>query len=580
MAMTRGLGFVVVLEVLLLFWVGLETSLARRVEAPTTTEGHGHEGMREDATEALRGFMELLGREDIQSLQPNEWFLKAMELAHSGLKQEVSSSSAESSKAELSPYFRFIPIYEGSILPGDSEGISWTGGCFQKSSASVKVSEEKNTDLVVTFEVENPVNELCSDFYLLVTMENFHLPEFFDRGSHEIRWDMSNASEAELYDIDVNGIRVFRFLDTRTKVVEWVYKTAELFLPALLFGPSVPTATAESNLEFLQEYANVTMPPRDIQVVALNASQIKSGDFLGVIRLDGLDPTLAFGMGSHTGHTTVALWMEGELYICESTTNSKYWPTNGIQRTPYEQWLQQAAAADYNVVHLPLSAEASAMFNETAAIEWVNLVLGMPYGFHNMLFCWIDTFSSNYPCLPPDYSSQCLHPYLVQVLAGLVDRFVPKVSDSMWNQALNKRLETEGLCTAEAAYVALKNRNMTFQELLMIPEQDTWYYSDGYSMVCDVFVCSVWKAAGLFGNLTDSIQCTEFTNWDAYSLNIFDHDYVRPVQCVQVDPDDEFCQLLGKYRMSLPGYNSKNPYPFMAQTCPTEPPSYIKPPNC
>ena len=40
----------------------------------------------------------------------------------------------------------------------------------------------------------------------------------------------------------------------------------------------------------------------------LNESDIHSGDFFGVIRLDGLDPMLAFGMGSHTGHTALALW--------------------------------------------------------------------------------------------------------------------------------------------------------------------------------------------------------------------------------------------------------------------------------
>jgi len=41
------------------------------------------------------------------------------------------------------------------------------------------------------------------------------------------------------------------------------------------------------------------------------------------------------------GHTTIALRFDGELYICESTTDSAYWPTNGIQKTPYRQvcWL-------------------------------------------------------------------------------------------------------------------------------------------------------------------------------------------------------------------------------------------------
>ena len=57
-------------------------------------------------------------------------------------------------------------------------------------------------------------------------------------------------------------------------------------------------------------------PPGDQPI--LNESQIHSGDFIGVIRLDGLDPVLAFGMGSHTGHTAVALWEE--TWLVDVTT--------------------------------------------------------------------------------------------------------------------------------------------------------------------------------------------------------------------------------------------------------------------
>ncbi len=43
----------------------------------------------------------------------------------------------------------------------------------------------------------------------------------------------------------------------------------------------------------------------------------------------------------------------------------------------------------YNVVHLPLSPESQAIFNNTAAVEWfLNVAEGLPYGFHNMLYAW------------------------------------------------------------------------------------------------------------------------------------------------------------------------------------------------
>lgn len=88
-------------------------------------------------------------------------------------------------------------------------------------------------------------------------------------------------------------------------------------------------------------------------------------------------------------------------------------------------------------------------------------------------------------------------------------------------------------------------------------------------MVCDVLVCEVYKAAGVFGNLTDTFQCTEFTNWyavppvivsfgrsrvchskffcsirrDVYSLNIFNATRVRPEACQVADPELPYCQV-------------------------------------
>jgi hypothetical protein len=58
---------------------------------------------------------------------------------------------------------------------------------------------------------------------------------------------------------------------------------------------------------------------------------------------------LAYAMGSTTGHVTAALWMGGELFVVESTAKDSYWPVNGIQKTPWDLWLQQAHEADMQV---------------------------------------------------------------------------------------------------------------------------------------------------------------------------------------------------------------------------------------
>lgn len=40
-----------------------------------------------------------------------------------------------------------------------------------------------------------------------------------------------------------------------------------------------------------------------------------------------------------------------------------------------------------------------ARFNETAAWEYARSLTGQPYGYHNLIFSWIDTIDQNYP--PP-----------------------------------------------------------------------------------------------------------------------------------------------------------------------------------
>jgi len=292
-----------------------------------------------------------------------------------------------------------------------------------------------------------------------------------------------------------------------------------------------------------------------------------------------LDPLLAVGMGSRTGHTAIAMWMDGELYVCESTVDSNYWPTNGIQRTPWDRWTTQAMEANYNVVWLPFSDESIAKFDVQKAIDFFKMTEGLPYGFHNMVFCWLDTIESNFP---EPLSAQ----FLTVALPIALELLKLGETEDIARQALNFRLNngTQNL-TIRDCYTEAGKRGLSFPELYVIPEQDSWMYSfadgrKGPSMVCDVFVTSMWKAGGLFGNLTDLIQATEFTNFDAYSLNFFNSTFVRPQICQDADPQLNYCQLMGKYRMDMVGWNTIQPYPHMREKCPSLPPKYYRPPGC
>jgi hypothetical protein len=469
-------------------------------------------------------------------------------------------------------YFTFIPTWVGSAFGGAQ--LNWSSTCFQQISASLAVNG--NTSAYLTITPSNPNNATCRELYLVGYVGAFEMIYLESAKPYVLFWDGYWPDE-QLYDLQTKGLRFFRFPEGATGTATEVFETMMLFFGALI-GAWVPPWTADDNIQFLADHMGVVMPVRSIERVDINKTEVKSGDFLGIIRLDGLDPMLAWAMGSHTGHTTICWWIDNELYVLESTISSNYWPTNGIQKTPWDTWINQAEKAGYNVVHLPLNPTIASKLDSNAAIAFYNSVQGLPYGFHNQFTGWIDTDEDNYP--PP------LHSEAVQLLASWAEWVMIPEGETYdyLRQTLNYRLGTTGLSINQAYMVAGK-KGISFEQLVTMPEQDSWTFQDdgnqkGPSMVCDVFVMRMWKAAGVFGALTDQIQATEFTNWDAYSLNIFDANYKRPQQCVTADPDSQFCQLLGKYRMTLPDYNTVTPYAHMREKCPSLPPKYIKPVGC
>jgi hypothetical protein len=56
-----------------------------------------------------------------------------------------------------------------------------------------------------------------------------------------------------------------------------------------------------------------------------------------------------------------------------------------------------------------------------------------------------------------------------------------------------------------------EKRGIAFDQLLTIPEQDEWVYSDGKSTTCVAFILAMYKEAGILGPISSSIQVTEFT---------------------------------------------------------------------
>ena len=203
-----------------------------------------------------------------------------------------------------------------------------------------------------------------------------------------------------------------------------------------IWGSHVPEYMIQANLAFLNHSMGLVLEERQTQEYEYDENLIQSGDFFSILRLDGLDPIIMFGTGSHAGHSVMALRIDGQLYIVESQ-GAWYWPQAGIQRTPFKQWIEWARNADFNVVHMPLNSDARAKFNETAAIKIFLEMEGLPYGYHNFLFGWMDTSKDNLPPLLP--------PNLLPIVLSLYEDLDPASIDILFGQALNKRLGTKGL---------------------------------------------------------------------------------------------------------------------------------------
>eukprot|EP00927_Polykrikos_kofoidii_P050599 TRINITY_DN44490_c0_g1_i1.p1 TRINITY_DN44490_c0_g1~~TRINITY_DN44490_c0_g1_i1.p1 ORF type:complete len:666 (-),score=95.04 TRINITY_DN44490_c0_g1_i1:195-2192(-) len=504
---------------------------------------------------------------------------------------DARASRSEGVSAPSVDYFRFLPHFVGRIVPGQAT-VSWSSRCWNKVTGKAR----KVTD---GWEVEVSVSSakafICSDVFPIVTAShvNFAIMPTPVGGTKRYSFKFKDLTESEVWDVETLGFRVFTFPTTLLDTVTSVLETAFLFVPLLSQGVC-PLAEAR-NLDFLKRYAGINMEKRaqpSAQIV--NETDISSGDFLGIIRLDGLDPILAFGMGSHTGHTAIAMWEDGQLYIAESTASGNYWPTNGIQRTPFRQWIAQAQEAGFNVVHAPLAPKYRGLFNADSANAFFHANDGLDYGYQALFWGWIDTERHNYPCLPPwggpVNDRVCLEWEHLEILAPLIVRIIPSVQKEFvpaWNLHVTGSAAS-GLSLTEI-YRAATEKGLPLTGIPAVPESDSDRFSiecnngtvvDGMAMVCDVFVCMMWKAGGLFNEIGNSFSCVEQTNIDVYALNILAPPEKRPAACVEADPFNPLCQLIGKHQLTLPKLGTRKMYEHMQETCPTLPPLYERPEDC
>ena len=515
----------------------------------------------------------------------------ALEMGQEQLARVRSGEFAENDglaqlQDKVMGYFDFIPRELASI-PTNKTEVSFASPCYRNYTAKFLSIDESGGTLSVTVDQSKPYRSDCVllDKELLTFSSALGYPKVHtvapvvgNNGVGSFQVQLVSWAKDELAFLHQSGMHVSVWPLGEIGTILSLLNTTELFVGSDSY------VVAKNNAAFMEERVNFTMHKRDPTFIRPARNEVKSGDIMQVLKLDGLDPVIGWGTGGHTGHTTMIMELDNELHVVESTAanpfGAVYWPPPyGVIATQYEHWLDLAKAANYMVDLTRLNDELSALFqtNLGAAQAFFKSVKGEPYGFRNFIFSFFDTIQYNLP-FP-------VSPYLFHGLMNIADRLSDNRTSQMsiyWlmTQGMNHRLNTS--CeTMECINEELLRRNVIFAEVAQVPEQDSFRYAGQHSMVCDVFILSVFKAAGI---IPPTIQATEQTPKDLYQMNIYNKttDWF-PAACKAAkdfNASVPYCQLQGNYRLELNEYSTISLYPNMNEHCHSDPfESYWRGPN-
>ncbi|KAK9673924.1 hypothetical protein RND81_12G199000 [Saponaria officinalis] len=470
-----------------------------------------------------------------------------------------------------------LPTFVGAASSSDAvnNSLVWKGACFYSNTAWLEFHNKSGSQFgggTLHIKVSKAHSWTCMDIYVFATPYRATWDYYFLSREHTLdfkEW----AGKAEYEHVKRHGVSIFLMQAGMLGTLQALWEVFPLFTNTR-WGEN-------SNLAFLKKHMGASFVERPQPwITNITADEIHSGDFLAISKIrgrwGGFETMEKWVTGSFAGHSAVCLRdSDGKLWVAESGHDNEQ-GEDVVAVLPWEEWWKYELTEDDSNPHialLPLHPDLRAKFNLSAAWEYARSMDGLPYGYHNLIFSWIDTVDKNYP--PP------LDGNLVASVMSIWNQMQPAYAANLWKEALNKRLGTLDLDLPEIL-VEVEKRGSSFDELLTIPEEDNWIYEDGASVSCIAYVLQIYKAAGLFGPFSSSIQATEFTIKDAYSLKFFETNSSRlPSWCNDNDNVKlPFCQILGKYRMELPGYNTIDPYPHMNEKCPSLPPKYYRPENC
>lgn len=330
-------------------------------------------------------------------------------------------------------YFTFSPVHITNLINDGDSTVYTEGRCFGKIEFTIEYPDKTENGDFETINIRVKGSEkkstFCHERLWLASLDKIHPLKLRNKKEHVVSF--KKFDEDEKLDIRAEGIRLFEFCEGEFATFISIFKTVKLFLGGIGTNPKlpwvgshVPKYMEKANVEFLGEALNMEFVTRSQSRIDIDESNIRSGDFLAIYRLDGLDPIVMWGTGGTIGHCVAALWIDEQLYIVESQ-DGWYWPKGNIQRNTFKQWMQWAENADFHVAHMPLSDEKAAQFDEKKALEWFETKMeGYPYGYHNFIFSWIDTEYENFPPALPRSLGPIAFTFLEHILPSVMTQFV------------------------------------------------------------------------------------------------------------------------------------------------------------
>ena len=292
----------------------------------------------------------------------------------------------------------WLPVFVGEVTAANPTTTYTSGRCFK--DIEVSFSQTVADSFNVTVSVSGHKGLTCSERLLIANTEVFHYESFHTGGTHEMTFQIPDVAEQE--DVGFGGIKVFMVCDSLTEEIASVTNTLKMMINNQAdTSMHIPDYMVQANMDFLSEAMDYDLEARETNWVDIDENLVQSGDFFGAMRLDGLGPMIMYGTGGRLTHSTMAMWFDDGLYIVESQGGA-FWPNQGIQRTPFQTWLQWCYERDQAIIWLPLKKEVAAKFNESAAYDFWTKTEGLPYGYHTFLYGWMDTPRDNLPGLLAD----------------------------------------------------------------------------------------------------------------------------------------------------------------------------------